>query len=158
MKWPLPLSASLVATFISLLIPFAFGTFVPIQVPADQVPASPAETGKRHSLEDLDRATRLMKEKTKATGDPEAWNRYTYALREKFWLATWIPWLVLPFVVRVRGYPALYLSLPPLVFAVLGAMLPLELAAFAIAYGLGLLIAHCFARSRPPAPTDRAAE
>jgi hypothetical protein len=143
MRWLRLVVASLVATFISLATPFAIGVFVPIKVPADQGVVKPAELRKSYSLEDLERATRAMKEKTKQGRDPDAWRHYVDALRDALWWLTWPPWLVLPIAVRIFTYrAALLVLLPPSLLTFAGGVLPRELLAFVAALLLGMLVAY----------------
>jgi hypothetical protein len=130
---------SLSATAISLVLPLAIGAFVPIQVGGDR-PDKPPNLGKSYTQEELDRFAREMREKITRKSDPEERRNIAMAFRQAFWWVTWIPWFVVPFVIRIANWKAaLVLLVAPSVLALAGAILPAELLAVAAGLALGML-------------------
>ena len=97
-----------VAVVLTVALPFVVGIFVPgtafITGGKNDVPNMPP--GYSYSREELDKFEREMKERVsrpnKSAVDVSSREVSTY-VRKSFWWCSWIPWVLLPFLVQIKA-------------------------------------------------------
>src|SRR3989304_8974760 len=143
------LSASLIAFVCSLAIAMAIGHYIPRVYGGPSVRPDP---GRIYTLQELEKAEREAKargEELRRQWRSQSFREVVHELKIHALWATWVPWLLLPLVVRLKTllHFAVVAALP-----IGGALLPLvpleELLVIAIALAVGALSRELLARRK----------
>jgi hypothetical protein len=144
------LAASAIATACSFVMAIVMAMFVPVVIEGTNVGARPPEQ-RTYTLEELNRAEEEAKARMKARMEDKSFENHAKILRSMqrpaIWIS-WLPWLLLPFVVPLTRvvHVTLVLAFPGLL--VVSTTAPPEvLAVFAVALGVGAGVRHAYSRA-----------
>lgn len=146
------LIASGMAMLCSLILAVVMGAFVPFVIEDTDAGARAPTPGKVYTEEQLNRAEKEAKARMKARAEDKSFESRAKTLRSMqrpaLWIS-WVPWLLLPFFVRVSSilYGAMVLIVPGLMVATTVAP-PESLLVFAIALALGVWAKHAYKHAR----------
>lgn len=141
--------ASGMATLCSLVMAFVMATFVPSVLEGTDINARPPEQ-RLYTMEELDRAEKEMKAEIKAEEEDKSFEARARVFRSiqrpALWIS-WLPWILLPFVLSLSSFIQVVLALtfPALMVATTTAP-PEEIGVFAVAIAVGMGIRHVYMR------------
>jgi len=143
------LVASVIATVVAAVIAFLVALYVPSVTGPDQ--AQPPSPGKTLTLEELKQAEREAKERMKRRKeqfDRESLGERIEEIKRRGLPISWLPWIVLPFVFRLKQRMELLpLFVIPAVLVLTPFVIAWELVTYLAALLLGAAIAFaCIAR------------
>lgn len=137
--------AAIVAMTISLLATEVTSMFIPVSLgPTEQIQI---DSSKVYTRDELDRSDLKMREKIrveqeriKASGG-QVFIDIFKASKQNSIFFVWIPWLLLPILFPIRSYieAAVVVSLP-LLIAIAGLFLPIEILTFYVALSCGFIV------------------
>ena len=140
---------SVVASALSVGIAFVMAFFVPVVVEGTEPSVRP-QAGQVFTHEELERAEREAKARMKAHAADQSFERqskFSRSMQRSGLLLSWIPWFLLPLVVRRISPAWLFLTLTIPVLMVVATISPIEsIAVFAAALCIGAGVRHAYFR------------
>ncbi len=144
----------MIATAITITLTFVVAVFLPgpAVTTSGSVDKEKIRAGQIYSREEIEKFEREMKERITKV-DKESVHmtpKYLFTLvRRNYWWCTWIPWLLLPFLVKFkpRSIEPLLIILPVVAVALFGWVLPIEVGASVAALLIGMVIKSLIGRA-----------
>ena len=142
-------TASLLATLVTLLLGFIATIFIPMKIDMADLGIEPPKNShqrpyftKEELEENNKEAEALWRQAVKKLSEQPKSQFYQRERLASAWF-TWIPWLILPFVLHIRSrwIEMSALSIPAL-STILGILHPYELVCIMVAFVIGEIVKH----------------
>lgn len=143
------LTTALIAAFIlSYALGMALSTAIPVEVNDSECAVAPRMVKESYTEEELERADAEMKKSLKClrTNDMKlGFSDVLLEAREAGKWITWLPWLLVPLLLKVTNYRIAFILVTLLLtMAVTKVLLPIESALSAVAFIIGISVVRWF--------------